>query len=158
MRKSTTKELRKKLDTKIIGLVKPANMSIDEYRIACNLENINPSVEDGPFLHWVMTTNESEDLGIVDKVRRAIVSALGKKYLIDASSQVQCSYFCDAVQNIIAKDHWYAEKILEAVLKNYKDTSGYAVEVFNYCKRLNKAFGLTEVEYFNEDILNKLFV
>ena len=150
--------LRKRLDSRIIKLVAPAGMSIDEYKIACNLNGIDPTVEAGPFLHWVMTTDESEDLGVVDKVRRAIVSALEKKYLIDTSSQVQCSYFCDAVQSIITKNKWYAENILEAVLKNYKDAGGYAVEVFNYCKRLNKAFGLTEVEYFNDDILNKLFV
>ena len=150
--------LRKRLDSRIIKLVTPVGMSIDEYKIACNLNGVNPTVEDGPFLHWIMTTSTCVEHDVVDEVRRAIVSALDKKYLIDASCQVQCSYFCDAVQSIIAKDKWYAEKILEAVLKNYKDTSGYAVEVFNYCKRLNKAFGFTPVEYFNDAILNKLFV
>lgn len=150
--------LRKRLDSRIIKLVAPVGMSIDEYKIACNLNDVNPTVEDGPFLHWVMTAEDGEESNVADKVHAAVVNALEKKYLLDESSAEQCSYFCDAVKDVLLKDKEYSTLLLEAVLRNYKDTDGYAVEVFNYCKRLNKAFGLTEVEYFNDDILNKLFV
>ena len=147
MRKSTAKDLRKKLDTKIIGLVKPANMSIDEYRIACNLENINPSVEDGQYLHWIMTA-DGDDADICEKVDNAIVNALEKRYLLDSSNTEQIAYFCDAIKDLVLRDKDYTTRLLEAILKNYKGTA-----VFDFCKKLNKCIGLTHIEYFNEPVV-----
>lgn len=146
MRKSTTKELRKKLDTKIIGLVKPANMSIDEYRIACNLENINPSVEDGQYLHWLITAaNVESNWKLAKQVKSTILNALKKKYLLDESDIEQQSYFCDAILDIFLKDKEWVTNLLEATLENYKGTIA-----FDFCKSLNKAFGFTDIEYFNK--------
>lgn len=144
MDKKRAHSLRKKLDIRLIKLVKPEDMSIDEYRIACNLnEFFDASVENGSFLHWIITSTGDDD-DIVDKVHAAVIRALDKKYLLDLDDKVQCSYFCDAIRDICIKDHAWAEQLFEVVLKNYKGT-----EVFNFCKTLNKAFGFTSIEYFN---------
>lgn len=158
MDKNKVHTLRRRLDTKLIKLIAPKGMSVDEYKIACNLNEVDATVENGSFLHWVMTAEDGEESDVADKVHAAVVNALEKKYLLDESSAEQCAYFCDAVRDVLLKDKEYSTLLLEAVLKNYKDASGYGIEVFNFCKSLNKAFGLTEVEYFNDDILNKLFV
>ena len=142
------KELRTKLNNKIISLVKPVDMSIDEYRIACNLENINPSIENGMYLHWIMTADGDAD--VCEKVENAIVNALEKRYLLDSNNKEQISYFCDAIKNLVLRDKDYTIRLLEAVLKNYKGT-----EVFDFCKRVNKCIGLTSVEYFNYDALKE---
>ena len=131
--------LRKRLDTKLIKLVKPDNMSVDEYKIACNLEGFDASVENGSFLHWLVTSPAIVEM----KVRAAILNALKKKYLLDESNIEQMSYFCDAVRDVVIKDHEWTTSLLEAVLKNYKGT-----EVYNFCSRLNKAVGFTSIGYF----------
>ena len=126
-------------------------MSEHEYKIACNLNEVDATVENGPFLHWVMTAEDGEESDVADKVHAAVVNALEKKYLLDESSAEQCSYFCDAVRDVLLKDKEYSTLLLEAVLKNYKNSSGLALEVFDFCKQLNKAFGFTRIEYFNQD-------
>lgn len=135
--------LRKKLDKKIINLVKPKSMSFEEYIINCNMQGFEPSVENGSFLHWVITAG-GDDICIVEKVEDAIVNALSKRYLLDPSNIEQCSYFCDALRDICIKDIDFSTRILEAVLKNFDEDD----DVFKYCKSLNKAFGFTSIKYF----------
>ena len=137
--------LRKKLDKKIINLVKPLDMSYEEYVIACNLQEFEPSVENGMYLHWVMTSSGDDiTFSIVDKVHDAIVNALSKNYLLDPSNNEQCSYFCDAVRDMLLIDKDFTTRVLEAVLNTLDEDD----EVFKYCKSLNKAFGFTSVKYF----------
>ena len=120
MDKKKAKDLRKKLDSKILKLIAPKGMSVAEYKIQCNLNGIDATLENGMFL-------------------------------IDSDSQEQCEYFCDAVKHLLLRDKDYSTRILDAVLKNYKNSSKYGLEVFNFCKQLNKAFGLTSTEYFDHD-------
>ena len=151
MDNSKAKTLRKRLDTKLIKLIAPKDMSAAEYKIACNLEGIDPTAENGQFLHWVMTA-DGDDTKIVEKVHNAIVNALEKKYLLVLDDAEQCSYFCDAIRDVLLKDREYCTKLLDAVLKNYKDSDGYGNDVFDFCKRLNKCIGLTCTEYFNNGL------
>ena len=148
MDNAKAKALRKRLDSRILKLVAPKDMAVHEYKIACNLEEIDPTVENGQFLHWIMTAHDSDETNVADKVHNAVINALKKKYLLDTDNLEQCSYFCDAVRDIVLDDKDYAINVLEAVLKNYKDSPGYGVEVFAFCKQLNKGLGLTSVEYF----------
>ena len=138
--------LRKRLDTCLIKLVKPKNMSVDEYRIACNLQDgFDTTTEYGPFLHWILTAG-GDDHEVLEKVECAIINALNGGYLLDKQNIEQCSYFCDAIRDLVLKDKYWCERLLEAILGNdiYKGTG-----VYDYCKTLNKAFGLTSVGYFN---------
>lgn len=151
------KDLRKKLDSKIIKLIAPKGMSVAEYKIQCNLNGIDATLENGAFLHWVMTAHDGEETNVEGKVHDAIVKSLEQKYLIDVDSQEQCEYFCDAVKHLLLKDKDYSTRILDAVLKNYKHSNKYGLEVFNFCKKLNKAFGLTSTEYFEHGDLKMLF-
>lgn len=151
------KDLRKKLNYKIIKLIAPKGMSVAEYKIQCNLNGIDATLENGMFLHWVMTAHDSEETNVEGKVHDAIVKGLEQKYLIDVDSQEQCEYFCDAVKHLLLKDKDYSTRILDAVLKNYKHSNKYGLEVFNFCKKLNKAFGLTSTEYFEYGDLKMLF-
>lgn len=151
MDKKKAKDLRKKLDSKIIKLIAPKGMSVAEYKIQCNLNEIDATLENGMFLHWVMTAHDGDETNVEDKVHDAIVKGLEQQYLIDVDSQEQCEYFCDAVNHLLLRDKDYSTRILDAVLKNYKNSSKYGLEVFNFCKRLNKAFGFTSTEYFNYD-------
>lgn len=146
------KSLRKKLDNKLIKLVAPAGMSVDAYRIACNLEGFDATIENGTFLHWIITSASEDSDDTEDKVHSAIVNALAKGYLLDADNPVQCAYFCDAICDVLLKDKDYTTKLLEGVFNGYKDSTKYGLEVFNYCKKLNKAFGFTPIEYFNSKI------
>ena len=141
--------LRKKLDKKIINLVKPDAMDVEEYIVNCHLQGFEPSVENGMYLHWLMTAS-GDNISIVQQVEDAIVNALSKKYLLDLDDDLQCSYFCDAVRDICVKDKDYATHIFEAVLKNVDEDH----EVFKFCRSLNKVFGFTSVKYFNNDIEN----
>lgn len=134
--------LRKKLDKKIIRLVKPYGMSVDEYIINCNLNQFNPSVENGAYLHWLITA--SGDIDIQEKVHDAIIKALSKKYLLDPDDEMQRSYFHDAIVDMLLKDKSFTIGIFEAVLKNYDEDD----ETFKFCKKLNKSTGLTSVKYF----------
>ena len=145
------KDLREKLDSKIIKLIAPKGMSVAEYKIQCNLNGIDATLENGAFLHWVMTAHDGEETNVEGKVHDAIVKSLEQQYLIDVDSQEQCEYFCDAVKHLLLKDKEYTTRIFDAVLKNYKYSSKYGLEVFNFCKRLNKAFGFTATEYFDYD-------
>ena len=145
------KDLRKKLDSKIIKLIAPKGMSVAEYKIQCNLNEIDATLENGMFLHWVMTAHDGDETNVEGKVHDAIVKGLEQQYLIDVDSQEQCEYFCDAVKHLLLRDKDYSTRILDAVLKNYKHSSKHGLEVFNFCKRLNKAFGLTSTEYFDYD-------
>lgn len=142
------KDLRKKLDSKIIELIAPKGMSVAEYKIQCNLNGIDATLENGMFLHWVMTAYDGEETNVEGKVHDAIVKSLEQQYLIDVDSQEQCEYFCDAVKHLMLRDKDYSTRILDAVLKNYKYSSKCGLEVFNFCKTLNKAFGFTSTEYF----------
>ena len=145
------KDLRKKLDSKIIKLIAPKGMSVAEYKIQCNLNEIDATLENGMFLHLVMTAHDGEDTNVEGKVHDAIVKGLEQQYLIDVDSQEQCEYFCDAVKYLLLRDKDYSTRILDTVLKNYKHSSKYGLEVFNFCKQLNKEFGLTSTEYFDYD-------
>ena len=151
MDKKKAKDLRKKLDSKIIKLIAPKGMSVAEYKIQCNLNEIDATLENGMFLHWVMTAHDGDETNVEGKVHDAIVKGLEQQYLIDVDSQEQCEYFCDAVNHLLLRDKDYSTRILDAVLKNYKNSSKYGLEVFNFCKRLNKAFGFTSTEYFEYD-------
>ena len=128
------KDLRKKLDYKIIQLIAPKGMSVAEYKIQCDLNDIDATLENGMFLHWVMTARDGEDTNVEGKVNDAIVKGLEQQYLIDVDSQEQCEYFCDAVKHLLLKDKDYSTRILDAVLKNYKHSSKCGLEVFNFCK------------------------
>ena len=152
MDNKTAKSLRKKLDNKLIKLVAPAGMSVDAYKIACNLEGFDAVIENGMFLHWIITATSEDDNDTEDKVHSAIVNALAKGYLLDVDDSVQCEYFCDAISDVLLKDKDYSKKLLEGVFKGYKDSTKYGLKVFNYCKSLNKAFGFTSIEYFNSKI------
>ena len=160
MDKKKAKELRTKLSNKLIKLVAPAGMSIDEYKIQCNFNALDASIENGMFLHWVMTAKDGDDTNVEDQVHDAIINALEKKYLLDTSNAEQCSYFCDAIRDMVLQDKDYTTKLLEAVLKNYKDSDGYGADVFDFCKKLNKCLGFTSVEYFNygslKDVVTKM--
>lgn len=148
MEQAKAKQLRKRLDTKLIKLIAPNGMSIDEYKISCNLESIDPTVENGQFLHWVMTST-SDDNELVEKVHNAIINALEKSYLLDLSNAEQCEYFCDAIHELLLnEDKDFITRLLEAILRNYKDSNGYGSKVYEYCRSLNKAFGFTLVGYF----------
>ena len=95
------KDLRKKLDSKIIKLIAPKGMSVAEYKIQCNLNEIDATIENGMFLHWVITAHDGEDTNVEGKVHDAIVKGLEQQYLIDVDSQEQCEYFCDAVKHLL---------------------------------------------------------
>ena len=141
--------LRKRLDTSLLKLVKPKDMSIDEYRIACNLQGgFDATVGYGPFLHWILTAG-GDDSKVVEKVESMIINALNGGYLLDTQNIKQCSYFCDAIRDLVVKDKYWCQRLLEAILGNdaYKGTG-----VYDYCKTLNKAFGFTTVGYFNGPI------
>ena len=152
------KDLRKKLDSKIIKLIAPKGMSVAEYKIQCNLNEIDATLENGMFLHWVMTAHDDEETNVESKVHDAIVKGLEQQYLIDIDSQEQCEYFCDAVKHLLLRDKEYIIRIFDAVLKNYKHSSKYGLDVFNFCKRLNKAFGFTSTEYFDYDGCEELIL
>ena len=152
------KDLREKLDSKIIKLIAPKGMSVDEYKIQCNLNEIDATLENGMFLHWVMTAHDGEETNVEGKVHDAIVKGLDQQYLIDIDSQEQCEYFCDAVKHLLLRDKEYIIRIFDAVLKNYKHSSKYGLDVFNFCKRLNKAFGFTSTEYFDYDGCEELIL
>ena len=129
-----------------------------EYKIQCNLNEIDATLENGMFLHWVMTAYDGDETNVEDKVHDAIVKSLEQQYLIDVDSQEQCEYFCDAVKHLLLKDKEYTTRIFDAVLKNYKHSSKYGLDVFNFCKRLNKAFGFTSTEYFDYDGCEELIL
>ena len=152
------KDLRKKLDSKIIKLIAPKGMSVAEYKIQCNLNEIDATLENGMFLHWVMTAHDGEETNVEGKVHDAIVKGLEQQYLIDIDNQEQCAYFCDAVKHLLLRDKEYIIRIFDAVLKNYKHSSKYGLDVFNFCKRLNKAFGFTSTEYFDYDGCEELIL
>ena len=80
------KDLRKKLDSKIIKLIAPKGMSVAEYKIQCNLNEIDATIENGMFLHWVMTAHDGEETNVEGKVHDAIVKGLEQQYLIDVDS------------------------------------------------------------------------
>ncbi|MBP5784335.1 MAG: hypothetical protein J6W16_01965 [Methanobrevibacter sp.] len=147
MNKSDNHALREKLLNKLIKIIAPKGMSAYEYRVQCNLNGVEASIEDGPFLYWLITNacRPNENTIIVNK---SIIHAINQKYLLDFDNEKQCAYFCDAIRDSLMDDKWWTEKLLEAVLKNYKSFPGYGKDVFDFCKRLNKAFGLTSVEYF----------
>lgn len=130
--------LRKKLDDKVINVVKPDGMPIDVYRVKCSLNGVDATLQNGQFLHWVMTAGQD------DRVQKAIVGALKMKYLLDLEDKEQCSYFFDGIVDMCIKDKDFVTSILEVILTKYKGTA-----VFDWCKRLNKDLGYTEIEYFN---------
>ena len=134
MDKKKAKDLRKKLDSKIIKLIAPKGMSVAEYKMQCDLNDIDATLENGMFLHWVMTARDGEDTNVEGKAHDAIVKGLEQQYLIDVDSQEQCEYFCDAVKHLLLKDKDYSTRILDAALKNYKHNSKCGLEVFNFCK------------------------
>ena len=141
-----TQMLRHRLDILLLKLVKPEGMSIDEYRIACNLQGgFDATVEYGPFLHWILMV-DGDDSDVVEKVKSVVINALNGGYLLDKQNIKQCSYFCDAIRDLVLKDKYWCERLLEAILGNdaYRGT-----DVYDYCKTLNKAFGFTSVGYFN---------
>lgn len=148
MTSNQAKAFRKRLDKKILNAILPEGMSAYEYKLHCDVEGFSPSVENGMFLHFLITAkpdyDEQEKI-----VHNAIIGALSKKYLLDPTDDEQCSYFCDAIRDVLLRDKWFAEKLLETVLLNYKDENNKTLaSVFDFCKTLNKAFGLTSVEYF----------
>lgn len=151
MDKKKTEDLRKKLDSKIIELIAPKEMDEAEYKIQCNLNGVDATVENGMFLHWVMTAHDGEETDVEDKVHDAIVQGLKQRCLIDVDNPEQCAYFCDAVKHLLLEDKDYLTRIIDAVLNNYKHSSNYGLEVFNFCKQLNKTFGFTSTEYFDYD-------
>lgn len=149
--KKRAKDLRRKLDARVIAVVKPENMSLYEYKIACNFNGVDPTVSSGPYLHWLMTA-EGETLEQEQKVHNMLVHALEAGYLLDVEDDVQCSYFIDGLKSIICTLKWdFPKQILEAVLLNYKGT-----EVWKVAKRFNKIFGITSVEYFDNDPLEAI--
>lgn len=154
MDKKKAHALRKRLDSRLIKLIAPKGMSVVKYKIQCDLNEINATVEDGAFLHWVMTAKDGDETDVKDKVINMLVNALEKKYLLDFDSKEQCAYFCDAIRDVFLEDKERTTMFLEAVLKNYKGSDGFGAEVFEYCKTLNKAFGFTRVEYFDQNLLD----
>lgn len=139
------KTYRKWLTTAIIKLVKPPAMGVDEYRINCEMHGFKPEVENGMFLHWVMTAKDGDESDVAPKVRRLIVCALRKGYLLEAGNDLQASYFCDALRDATPDDKDYMTALIEAFFDHC--SSGPA---FDFVRKLNRAFGFTDSYYFSE--------
>lgn len=139
------KTYRKRLNTTIIKLVKPPAMGIDEYRINCEMRGFKPEVENGMFLHWIMTAQDVDESGVADKVRRLVVRALRKGYLLETGNDLQASYFCDALQDAVPSDRDYATALIEA----FFDHCGSG-PTFDFVRTFNKTFGFTDSYYFSE--------
>lgn len=146
MTKAHQKSLQTKLDNKLINLIKPVGMLPDQYKIACNLEGVEPTVRNGSFLHWVMTTDDGPGSDVADEVHELIINAIRKKYLLDPDDVEQCSYFCDAIRDNITKRKEYVTNLIEATFEGYPNTP-----MFDYCRTLNKAFGFTSQYYFSSN-------
>ena len=142
MTKSKVKSLRDDLAKKIIKFIKPENMSIAEYVITCNLDDIDPTLDNGSYLHWVMTTI-GEDKSTEEKIHRLICKGLKGSYLLDDENVEQMSYFCDALKDIMCRDKDYAKDLFEATMEGYPKG-----DIFDFVYRLNKAFGFTSMNYF----------
>ena len=139
--KARAKHFRYELTKKIISLVKPEDMSIEEYIIQCNLNDIDPTLDNGMFLHWVMVADGP--WGIKDKVNKSILQGLKKGYLLDETNNKQMSYFCDALKQLLLQDKYYTKDLFEATMEGYPKG-----DLFDFVCRLNKAFGLTSKNYF----------
>lgn len=146
MSKSRTDDARKRtrLCKKIVKLVAPEGMSYEQYVIACAANGIEVSLDNGQFLHWLVSNKDNS--AISDKVRLLLVEAVKDKYLLDPDNAEQIEYFKDAMINVIFLPYEYAKDMFEAILSTTKND---IPDVFNAVKSINKAFGLTAVEYFN---------
>lgn len=134
------------LDTRICNLVKPPEMSLEEYKVTCSLNGIDATITSGPYLHWVMVGTGEPD--IVEAVHKCIVGGLKKKDLLDLGDHSLCRYFCDALVDLVTRDQEFLTEILEAVLTFYNADMEQEAPIFMFCKNLNKSIGLTTIEYF----------
>lgn len=133
------KKLTTRLDNKIIDIVKPSEMSLEEYKIQCNLSGFEASVKDGSFLHWVLVNNRNETM------TKLIINALKHEYLLDLDDELQCEYFCDALPELVTSNKYFLIDIIKVIFDKYKDTP-----MFDVCWSLNHAFGFIDDYYFSK--------
>ena len=135
---------RAKLCKRIVKLVAPEGMTYAQYVIECAAAGIEVSLENGMFLHWLLTRNGIDAVTV--KVRCLLIKAVEEKWLIDPSNEDQVLYFIDAMTELVMMNKDYCTKMYDAVLKTMKKT---VPDIFIVVKKLNKAFGFTSTEYFS---------
>ena len=137
-------ERRARLCKKLVKLVAPEGMTYEQYVIECAANGIEVSLDNGMFLHWLLTCKGN--IEIVHKVRKLLVKAVEDRYLLDPNNTEQIDYFRDAMVELVFMNESYTIAMYKAVLTTTKTT---IPDLFNAVKKINKGLGLTEVEYFN---------
>jgi len=135
---------RSRLCKKLVKLVAPEGMTYEQYVIECTANGIEVSLDNGMFLHWLLTYEGMTR--IANEVRQLLVKAVEDHYLLDPNNIEQIEYFRDAMVDLVFMDKNYTVAMYKAVLTTTKTT---IPDLFNAVKKINKSLGLTEVEYFN---------
>lgn len=141
---------RNRLCKKIVKLVAPEGMSQNAYEIACAASGFVPALDNGMYLHWIIVegANEHKRNSKAYDVFKLLADGLKKGYLLDPNNNEQLEYFADAIhESLLMFDSQVREMLFEAFFTGYKgqELNG----IYQYIKRLNKAFGFTSVEYFS---------
>ncbi len=135
---------RSRLCKKLVKLVAPEGMTYEQYVIECAANGIEVSLDNGMFLHWLLTYEGMTRTAY--EVRRLLVKAVEDHYLLDPDNVEQIEYFRDAMVELVFMDKEYTASMYNAVLKTTKTA---IPALFNAVKSINKGLGITSVEYFN---------
>lgn len=145
---------KKYLQTRLISLVKPNEMSNVEYILKCTIRGINPSVDDPQFMHWIINeaykyNNFNSELYC--KVRDLIIKGLKQHLILDFTKDKDNSYICNLLPDLVLRggNKDVIGKFFSVILEEYRQTP-----IGEQAYRLNRAFGLQHTVISKMDLVD----
>lgn len=134
-------------EDKLITLIKPKEMSIAEYKLKCMINGIVASADDPMFMSWAINEAYSDFKDeIHEKARALIVQGLKCHCILDFTKDVDCSYICEIIPEIVLHEPFCkaeTEELFRVILEEYKGT-----KLWEAAYHLNKGLGITSTCYF----------
>lgn len=138
---------KKYLQTRLISLVKPDEMSNAEYILKCTIRGINPSVDDPQYMHWIINEAYNDfNAELHCKVRDLIIKGLKQHLILDFTKDEDNSYISELLPDLVLRgDKDEIGKFFRVILEEYRHTP-----IGEQTYSLNRAFGFTSYCYFKD--------
>ena len=135
----------------LIDVIKPPKMCSSEYIIQCAIRAVDVSLDNPIFMHWVINEAYNNfNKEPFQKVRDLIIKGLKKHFILDFTKDIDCSYISEILPLLVLRERCVkteTEKFFRVILEEYRHTL-----VGEEAYRLNRAFGLTSMCYFSDNI------
>ena len=135
---------------KLLKLIAPDGMSPEEYVGRCAVTNVSAAPDDLTFVGWLLETSAHEaDGGRYDEAGDMLCELIEKGGLLDFRN-LSCENDFVIADVIVDAVMWPNKRFKENFFAAVLHSAPHMSKTWKAAYRLNKAFGFTDVCYFND--------